>query len=102
MRLPVAALAALGSLPTALARMQFLSPPAFTGLAEHPVHVVGSSLDIQWTASQKGKKLSVVLYQLNATQAASFSGQFHSTDGPFEFITRTSVSPWTHARKGSD
>jgi hypothetical protein len=70
--------------------MQFLSPPAFTGLADHAVYVVETSLGLQWTASQPGKKLSVVLYQLNSTQAAGFQGQFHYTDGPFEFITRES------------
>ncbi len=91
MRLSVVALAALGSLPAALGRMKFLSPPAWTDSASRPVRVIGSTLDLQWTASQLGKKLSVVLYQLNATEAVSFSGQFHYTQGPFEFITRKSA-----------
>ncbi len=92
MRLSAVALAALGSLPTALGRMKFLNPPAWSDRSERPVRVIGSTLDLQWTASQQGKKLSVVLYQLNATQAFSFSGQFHYTEGPFEFITRKRAS----------
>ena len=88
MRLSAAVLAALGALPPALGRMAFVNPPAFSDQAERLVRLVGSTLDIQWTASQKGKKLSVVLYQLNATQAVSFSGRFHYTEGPFEYITR--------------
>ena len=88
MRLSAAVLAALGALPPALGRMAFVNPPAFSDQAERLVRLVGSTLDLQWTASQQGKKLSVVLYQLNATQAVSFSGRFHYTEGPFEYITR--------------
>ena len=91
MRLCAVALAALGSLPTVFGRMKFLNPPAWSDSAERPVRLIGSTLDLQWTSSQQGKKLSVVLYQLNATQAVSFSGQFHYTEGPFEYITRKRV-----------
>jgi hypothetical protein len=93
MRLLHAVAAALGSLPMALSLMEFRRPPAFTGLVDpsrNPVRVIGTTLDLEWTPSQEGKKLSVVLYQLNATRAATFEGQFHFTEGPFEFITRKS------------
>ncbi|KAK4041311.1 proline-rich receptor-like protein kinase PERK1 [Parachaetomium inaequale] len=96
-----AALVALGSAP-ALGRMEFRNPAAFSGLVEpskNPVRVVGSELDLKWTASQEGKKLSVVLYQVNATRAASFNGEFTpDDDGDMEFITHDQVGatsfPW--------
>ncbi|KAK4096928.1 hypothetical protein N658DRAFT_435097 [Parathielavia hyrcaniae] len=75
--------------------MEFLKPPAFTGLAdssENPVFVMGTTLDIEWTPARKGRKLSVVLYQVNATRAATFDGEFHFTEGPFEYITRENQS----------
>ncbi len=76
------------------ARMQFLSPPAFDGTGTattRPVRTLGTALELKWTPAPQGKKLSVVLYQLNATRAAGFDGVFHYTEGPFEFITRQSL-----------
>jgi hypothetical protein len=97
----LSALAAVGSVPTALARMQFLSPPAFSGSAEpssHLVHAIGSSLKLQWTPAEEGKKLSVMLYQLNAGRAANFDGRFRPSDaGLAEYITRM-VVPFCETR----
>jgi hypothetical protein len=89
MRLSAAALAALGPV-TVLARMQFIKPPAFTGESQQSALVVGSPLNLEWTPAEAGKKLSVLLYQLNATRAANFDGIIYHTEGPFEYITRTS------------
>lgn len=91
------AIAALGSVPTALARMQFINPPEFKSSnvvepSRHSVHVAGAPLEISWTPATKGRKLSVVLYQLNATMAAAFEGEFKASELPFEFITRTTAS----------
>ncbi|KAK4156121.1 proline-rich receptor-like protein kinase PERK1 [Chaetomidium leptoderma] len=101
MRLFVAALAALatlGSAPrTALAVMEFHHPPQYTGLSiteltEKPVvRVLGTPVELEWTSVEEGKKLSVVLYQLNATQAATFDGKFPSVPANFEFITHDQV-----------
>lgn len=97
MRPPIlTALAAFATLlvPSAQARMQFLSPPAFDengSATTRAVRTLGQTLELKWTPAQQGKKLSVVLYQLNATRAASFDGVFHFTEGPFEFITREST-----------
>ena len=98
MRLPVvfiSALAAVGSVPTALARMEFLSPPEFSGSVEpssHAVLAVGTPLKLVWTPAEEGKKLSVMLYQLDATQAADFDGRFRPSDvGSGEYITRMVV-----------
>lgn len=97
MRLSVAslsALAAVGSVPTALARMQFLSPPEFTGVVEpsrHPVRAIGTPFELEWTPAEEGKKLSVMLYQLNVARAATFNGRFQSSDSG-EFIIRMNSS----------
>lgn len=100
MRFP--ALALVGFIPTVFSAMALLKPPAFSGMVEparNPVRVMGSTVDIQWTPADEGKKLSVVLYQLNATGLANYNGEFHFTAGSFEFITRTKdSSPPRHAR----
>ncbi|KXX79651.1 Proline-rich receptor-like protein kinase PERK1 [Madurella mycetomatis] len=91
MHLFLVLLAALGSFPAALSFIVLLRPPSFTGRrdpSEHPVHVMGSTINLQWTQPE-GRRFSVVLYQLSDTQAANFNGEF--TPGSFEFITRDSV-----------
>ncbi|SPQ26146.1 ac5f7ab3-7ca5-4c5e-bc32-3a1189cdcc9c [Thermothielavioides terrestris] len=99
-----AALAALGSVPGALATMQFINPPLFSGpvpASKNQVLVISSTLNIKWTDPPPDKKLSVVLYQLSASQAAAFSGSFGDADRTFEFITHDQVNatsfPWTVA-----
>ncbi|AEO69627.1 uncharacterized protein THITE_2120289 [Thermothielavioides terrestris NRRL 8126] len=76
--------------------MQFINPPLFSGpvpASKNQVLVISSTLNIKWTDPPPDKKLSVVLYQLSASQAAAFSGSFGDADRTFEFITRTASSP---------
>ncbi|KAL2022403.1 hypothetical protein VTK56DRAFT_5470 [Thermocarpiscus australiensis] len=87
-------LAALGAIPTAMSRMQFINPPEFGGpvmASQNPIRYLGEPVDIKWTPNEPGKKLSVVLYQLDADKAREFRGSFHWTEGPFEFITHDQV-----------
>jgi hypothetical protein len=91
MRSVLAALAVLAAVPATTARMQLINPPEFSGQvseSDYPVRYIGQSIDLKWTPNAAGKKLSCVLYQLDASQAATFEGSFHFTAGPFEFITR--------------
>lgn len=84
----------MGSIPTALGRMQFLSPPEFSerrNAQRNTVWTMGAPIELRWTPGVQGKALSVMLYQLTAEEAATFDGEFDYTqsDGA-EFITRMS------------
>jgi hypothetical protein len=90
MRIPTV-LAALGLAVSTAAKITFINPPQFTRqikATEHDVWVTGQTIDLRWSQPDKGKKLSVVLYQMNSTMAANYNGQFPGEDPPFEFITR--------------
>lgn len=80
----------------ALAAMQFINPPQFRSRVlsdNYPVRYIGDTVNIRWTAGPSGKKLSVVLYQVNTTKAATYDGSFHSNEGTaaFEFITHDQI-----------
>lgn len=49
----------------------------------------GQTIDLQWTAPEPNRLLSVVLYQMNTntTMAANYNGQFRAT------IRQSSSSP---------
>ncbi|KAK0619177.1 hypothetical protein B0T14DRAFT_566067 [Immersiella caudata] len=93
MQLP-AVLGILGLAVSTAAKITFINPPQFTRkvqVTEHDVWVTGQTIDIRWSQPDEGKKLSVVLYQMNSTMAASFNGQFPGADPPFEYITHDQV-----------
>ena len=85
--------AALGLISLTMAKISLINPPQFTNrisTSQHEVYVEGQIIDLRWTAPEPNRLLSVALYQLNATFAAGFQGQFPNDDPPFEFITRSS------------
>lgn len=87
-------MAALGLVPSTLAKISLINPPQFAGqisTSQYDVWMEGQTIDIRWSAPEPNRLLSVVLYQMNTTMAANFNGQFPGDDPPFEFITRTSI-----------
>jgi len=93
--------AALGLVASTAAKMTFINPSQFTNklkVSEHDVWVLGQTIDLRWSQPDKGRKLSVVLYQMNSTMAESFNGQFPGDDPPFEFITRN-YAPSCNSRR---
>ncbi|KAK0755078.1 hypothetical protein B0T18DRAFT_400652 [Schizothecium vesticola] len=89
------AMAALGLASSTMAKISFINPPQFGARispSQYDVWMEGQTIDIQWTAPEPNRLLSVVLYQMNATLAANYNGQFPGDDPPFEFITHDQVN----------
>ncbi|KAK4446772.1 hypothetical protein QBC34DRAFT_145161 [Podospora aff. communis PSN243] len=87
-------LATAGLAVSTAAKITFINPPQFTRqikATEHDVWVTGQTIDLRWSQPDKGKKMSVVLYQMNSTMAANYNGQFPGQDPPFEFITHDQI-----------
>ena len=87
-------MAALGLASSTIAKISLINPPQFGGRispSQYDVWTEGQTIDIQWTTPEPNRLLSVVLYQMNATFAASYNGQFPGDDPPFEFITRMPI-----------
>lgn len=64
--------------------MEFINPPPFgvTGdLSNSPTYDERSTVNIAWTSGEKGKGVSLVLYQQNETNGKWF--------GDMEYLTRT-------------
>lgn len=87
-------MAALGLASSTMAKISLTNPPQFGGRispSQYDVWMEGQTIDIQWTAPEPNRLLSVVLYQMNTTMVANYNGQFPGDDPPFEFITRMSI-----------
>ncbi|KAK5652159.1 hypothetical protein OQA88_10801 [Cercophora sp. LCS_1] len=89
---PIVAALGLAPAPVLAAITTFVAPSNFNGPidpSQHPVRYIGDSTDLIFnTTFNNDKKFSLVLYQLSAARAASYTGSFDASDGPFEYIKR--------------
>ena len=67
--------------------IQFINPPPFgppRDFSSNPTYASGSTVDVVWTGVEEGKRVSIVLYQLNETDGQWF--------GDMEYLTRKELT----------